>query len=250
MIVLKTASELAAMRRAGQATARALARVAEAIRPGVTTRELDAIAEEAIRKEGGVPAFKGYRGFPASVCLSVNEVVVHGIPSDRRLEPGDIVSIDIGVILEGFYGDMARTFPVGTISPRAERLLAVTWEALERGIAAARAGSRVSDISWAIQSYVEAQGYSVVKEFVGHGIGREMHEDPPVPNYGRPGRGPRLEPGMVLAIEPMVNEGRDKIKVLSDRWTAVTVDGKLSAHFEDTVAIWPDRTEILTRLPG
>lgn len=250
MIVLKTASELAAMRRAGQATARALARVAEAIRPGVTTRELDAIAEEAIRKEGGVPAFKGYRGFPASVCLSVNEVVVHGIPSDRRLEPGDIISIDIGVILEGFYGDMARTFPVGVISPRAERLLAVTWEALERGIAAARAGSRVSDISWAIQSYVEAQGYSVVKEFVGHGIGREMHEDPPVPNYGRPGRGPRLEPGMVLAIEPMVNEGRDKIKVLSDRWTAVTVDGKLSAHFEDTVAIWPDRTEILTRLPG
>ncbi|HHV53958.1 MAG TPA: type I methionyl aminopeptidase [Firmicutes bacterium] len=250
MIVLKTASELAAMRRAGQATARALARVAEAIRPGVTTRELDAIAEEAIRKEGGVPAFKGYRGFPASVCLSVNEVVVHGIPSDRRLEPGDIISIDIGVILEGFYGDMARTFPVGAISPRAERLLAVTWEALERGIAAARAGSRVSDISWAIQSYVEAQGYSVVKEFVGHGIGREMHEDPPVPNYGRPGRGPRLEPGMVLAIEPMVNEGRDKIKVLSDRWTAVTVDGKLSAHFEDTVAIWPDRTEILTRLPG
>ncbi|MBE3576769.1 MAG: type I methionyl aminopeptidase [Limnochordales bacterium] len=250
MIILKTAAELERMRRAGEVTARALARVAETIRPGITTRELDRVAEEAIRAAGGIPAFKGYRGYPASICASVNEVVIHGIPGDRRLEEGDIISIDIGAVVDGYYGDMARTYPVGAVSEQARRLLEVTWEALERAIAAAQPGRRVSDISWAVQSYVEAHGFSVVRDFTGHGIGRQMHEDPSVPNYGRPGRGPRLEPGMVLAIEPMVTQGNPSVRVLGDGWTAVTADGSLAAHFEDTVAIREDGVEILTRPYG
>lgn len=250
MIVLKTAAEIERMRRAGAVTARALARVAEAIRPGVTTRDLDAIAEEAIRAAGGVPAFKGYRGYPASICASVNEVVIHGIPGERRLEEGDIISVDIGALVDGYYGDMARTYPVGAISDEARRLLEVTGEALARGIAAAQAGRRLSDISWAVQSYVESQGFGVVRDFTGHGIGRQMHEGPAVPNHGRPGRGPRLEPGMVLAIEPMVTQGGPGVRVLADGWTAVTTDGSLAAHFEDTIAIRDDGVEILTRSQG
>lgn len=235
------------MRVAGQVTARALAGVAAAIRPGVTTAELDRIAEEAIRKEGGVPAFKGYRGFPGSVCLSVNDVVVHGIPGDQVLHEGDILSVDIGAVVDGYYGDMARTYPVGQISDEAQHLLTVTWEALQRGIAAARPGGRLGDISAAVQRYVESHGYSVVREFVGHGIGRKMHEDPPVPNYGVAGRGPRLQPGMALAIEPMVNIGRPDVRILPDGWTTVTADHSLSAHFENTIVITETGVEILTR---
>ncbi|MBE3583609.1 MAG: type I methionyl aminopeptidase [Limnochordaceae bacterium] len=247
MIILKSAQEIEKMRVAGQVTARALAGVAAAIRPGVTTAELDRIAEEAIRKEGGVPAFKGYRGFPGSVCLSVNDVVVHGIPGDQVLHEGDILSVDIGAVVDGYYGDMARTYPVGQISDEAQHLLTVTWEALQRGIAAARPGGRLGDISAAVQRYVESHGYSVVREFVGHGIGRKMHEDPPVPNYGVAGRGPRLQPGMALAIEPMVNIGRPDVRILPDGWTTVTADHSLSAHFENTIVITETGVEILTR---
>ena len=247
MIIRKSQDELQAMREAGRLTALTHDVVAAAVRPGITTASLDALAEEFIRDHDAIPAFKGYNGYPASICVSVNEEVVHGIPGARILRDGDIVSIDIGVVLDGFYGDMARTYPVGEISEEAKRLIAVTETALEKGIAAAVAGNRLSDIGHAVQSYVEAHGMSVVRDFVGHGIGRSMHEEPQIPNFGRPGYGPRLQPGMVMAIEPMVNVGGWEVIVLSDNWTVVTADRSLSAHFEDTVAVTEGGPLILTQ---
>lgn len=246
MIVCKSASEIAKMRAANALVADVLARVAAAVAPGVTTRELDTVAERLVRNGGAVPAFKGYRGYPATLCASVNEQVVHGIPSVRPLAEGDILSIDMGVKLNGYYGDSAITVPVGRISDDAERLLRVTHEALELGIAQVRVGGRISDIGHAIQQHVESHGFSVVREFVGHGIGAALHEEPQIANYGEPGRGPRMAEGMVLAIEPMVNVGRPAVKVLADGWTAVTRDGSLSAHFEHTVAVGRDGPLVLT----
>lgn len=248
MIILKSAAEIAAMRRAGRIVAECHARLREWVVPGVTTQELDEKVEALIVSRGGVPSFKGYRGYPAATCISVNEQVVHGIPGPRRLQEGDIVGIDIGVMLDGFHGDAAYTYPVGKIDEEAQRLLKVTEEALYKGISAMRVGGRLSDISHAIQSHVEAAGFSVVRQFVGHGIGRQMHEDPQVPNFGPPGRGVRLRPGLTLAIEPMVNAGSYEVKVLDDGWTVVTVDGKPSAHFEHTVALTEDGVEVLTTL--
>ena len=248
MIVLKRPEEIARMREAGRLVARLLLELERRIRPGVTTQELDRFAEEFIRAAGGTPSFKGYRGFPASICTSVNEEVVHGIPGPRRLEEGDIISVDVGVWLQGYHSDGARTYPVGEIDPEGRRLLEVTERALYAGIAQARPGNRVSDISHAVQQVVEAAGFSVVREFVGHGIGRRIHEDPQVPNFGPPGRGPRLRPGMTLAVEPMVNEGGPEVVLKEDRWTAVTVDGRRSAHFEHTVAITEDGPAILSVL--
>jgi len=246
MINIRTLQEIAKIRKSSSLVARALQRVREAIRPGVTTAELDRIAEETIRRGGGVPAFKGYRGFPASLCVSVNEEVVHGIPGRRRLKEGDIVSLDLGVLMDGYYGDAAITVPVGEVSELAKRLLQVTEEALYRGIEKARAGNRLFDISHAIQRWVEAAGFSVVRDFVGHGIGRALHEEPQVPNFGPPNQGPRLDVGMVLAIEPMVNTGTWRVRVLENGWTVVTADGGLSAHFEHTVAITEGGPEILS----
>jgi len=248
MIIIKSPKELELMRRAGRLVAGALEMLEPHIRPGMTTGELDRLVEEYIVKNGGLPAFKGYRGFPASICASVNEVVVHGIPDGRMLVEGDIIGVDIGVFLDGYYGDATRTFPVGTISAEAERLLRVTEEALHRGIAKAVAGGRLGDISQAIQEHVEAAGFSVVREFVGHGLGRQMHEKPEVPNFGRAGQGVRLRAGMTLAIEPMVNAGGPEVMVLDDNWTVVTRDASRSAHFEHTVAITADGPEILTKL--
>lgn len=247
MIVCKSAAELQRMRVANALVADVLAELASEVRPGVTTLDLDRLAEQRVRAAGAVPAFKGYRGYPATLCASVNEEVVHGIPSaERRLNEGDIVSLDMGVLVDGYYGDSAVTVGVGRISEEAARLLKVTEEALYRGIDAARTGGRLSDIGHAIQAWVEEHGLSVVREFVGHGIGTRLHEEPQIPNYGQPGRGPRLSEGMVLAIEPMVNLGRAGVKVLPDGWTAVTKDGSLSAHFEHTVAITAEGPEILT----
>ncbi|NLK07768.1 MAG: type I methionyl aminopeptidase [Firmicutes bacterium] len=248
MIILKSDRELELMAAAGQLVAKTHAAVADAIKPGITTGSLDALAEEYIRSHGGIPSFKGYQGFPASICASINEVVVHGIPGSQVLQAGDIIGIDIGAILEGFHGDMARTYPVGEISNEAERLLWVTQKALEHGISAATVGNRLSDIGHAVQSFVEDQSLSVVRDFVGHGIGRDMHEPPQIPNFGRPGRGPRLQPGMALAIEPMVNMGGWEVKILSDNWTVVTADQSLSAHFEDTIAVTETGPRILTKI--
>jgi len=247
MILKKSERELAYMRDAGRVVALTLKELEKAIRPGVTTGELDAIAEAFIRRQGAEPAFKGLYGFPATICASVNEEVVHGIPGTRRLQEGDIISIDVGTMLNGYCGDGAATFPVGSVSQEAVQLLWVTEEALKRGVAQAVAGNRLSDISHAIQRWVEEHGFSVVRDFVGHGIGRQMHEEPQVPNFGPPGRGPRLETGMTLAIEPMVNAGTHEVRVLEDNWTVVTRDGKLSAHFEHTVAVRDGVAEILTR---
>jgi methionyl aminopeptidase len=246
MIQLKTAGEIEKMRQAGQAVAETLEGLRALVRPGVTTRELDRFAEDALRARGMRPAFKGYRGYPASICASPNEVVVHGIPSERRLEEGDILSIDLGAEYDGYFGDAALTVPVGRVSRPAERLLQVTEEALSRGVEQARPGNRLHDISWAIQKCAEEAGYGVVRDYVGHGIGRAMHEDPQVPNVGRPGSGPRLQAGMVLAIEPMVNAGGAAVELLEDGWTVVTADRRLSAHFEHTVAIREGGPEILT----
>ena len=237
MIVCKSPAEIERMRLANALVAEVLAELATMVQPGVTTQELDAVAERRVREGGAEPAFKGYRGYPATLCASVNEQVVHGIPSARQLVDGDIVSLDMGVKLNGFYGDSAVTVPVGRIDDEAARLLRVTQEALDRGIAQVRVGGRISDIGHAIQQHVESHGFSVVREFVGHGIGAALHEEPQIANYGEPGRGPRLAEGMVLAIEPMVNMGRPAVKVLGDGWTAVTRDGSLSAHFEHTVAV-------------
>lgn len=239
MIVLKTPEEVAVMAQASKVVAEVLEILRRAVRPGVTTDELDKLAESEIKLRGGQPAFKGYRGYPKTLCASVNDQVVHGIPSKRALKQGDIVGLDLGAIVGGFYGDSAVTVPVGAIEDRTAMLVRVTEEALALGIEQAVVGNRLSDISHAVQQHVESAGYSVVTEFVGHGIGRQLHEEPQVPNYGRPGQGPRLTPGMVLAIEPMVNMGGASVKVLEDRWTAVTADGSLSAHFEHTIAIQP-----------
>lgn len=246
MMILKSAQEITYMREAGRITALALQELGKAVRPGITTRELDQFAEDFIKRAGATPAFLGYRGFPASICTSVNSEVVHGIPSLRKLENGDIISIDLGAVYQGYFGDSAVTFPVGEISKEAERLLAVTKQALFQGIPQAIAGNRIGDISAAVQSYVETHGFHVVREFVGHGIGREMHEEPQVPNFGKPGLGPRLREGLVLAIEPMVNAGTHEIVVMPDHWTVMTRDGSLSAHFEHTVVITDGQPEILT----
>jgi methionyl aminopeptidase len=246
VIVTKSAAELEIMRQAGRVTAAALRAVGEAVRPGVTTGELDALAEDAIRSAGAVPAFKGYHGFPASLCTSVNAEVVHGIPGKRRLRAGDILSVDCGAIVDGYYGDAARTFPVGEPTDEALRLMKVTSESLEAGIACCVPGQRLYDVSAAVQGVVEAAGFSVVREYVGHGIGRSMHEDPQVPNYGRAGTGPVLQVGVVLAIEPMVNAGGADVRSLDDGWTVVTVDGSLSAHFEHTVAVTHEGPLVLT----
>ena len=218
------------------------------IEPGITTRELDQVAEDYILLKGARPAFKGYRGFPATLCISINDEVVHGIPGQRRLKQGDIVSLDVGVNYLGYFGDAAITFPVGEVDPEAKRLLEVTEKALYIGIEKAKVGNRLFDISYAIQSWVESHGFSVVRDFVGHGIGRELHEEPQIPNFGVPHQGPRLGKGMVFALEPMVNEGTYEVRVLSDGWTVVTADGKRSAHFEHTIAITEDGAEILSVL--
>jgi methionyl aminopeptidase len=246
VIVCKSPAELERMRVANALVADVLAELAGMVAPGVTTGDLDAAAERLVRAGGAEPAFKGYRGYPATLCASVNEQVVHGIPSKRALGDGDIISLDMGVKLNGFYGDSAITVPVGRVPEDVLRLLQVTQDALERGIAQVRVGGRVSDIGHAIQEHVEANGFSVVREFVGHGIGASLHEEPQIANYGEPGRGPRLAEGMVLAIEPMVNMGRPAVRVLSDGWTAVTRDGSLSAHFEHTVAVTKDGPLVLT----
>ncbi|MFY4728498.1 type I methionyl aminopeptidase [Nitrospira sp. BLG_2] len=239
MIILKTPAEIVVMAEASRVVAEALEIVKEAVCPGISTEELDRIAEEAIRSRGAVPAFKGYRNYPKTLCASVNEQVVHGIPSKRKVKEGDIIGLDLGAIVGGFYGDSAVTVAVGRIQEGTAKLVQVTEEALYLGIRQAVVGNRLTDISNAVQQHVESAGFSVVTEFVGHGIGRQLHEEPQVPNYGKPGQGPRLQPGMVLAIEPMVNMGRSAVRVLEDRWTAVTVDGSLSAHFEHTIAIQP-----------
>ncbi len=249
MIVCKSAAEIARMRAANELVADVLDELRSVVAPGVSTMDLDELAERRIREAGGVPAFKGYRGYPATLCSSVNDQVVHGIPSRTPLREGDIVSLDMGALVDGFYGDSALTVAVGWIDPAAGTLLRVTEEALEQAILQARLGGRVSDIGAAVQHHVEAHGFSVVREFVGHGIGAALHEEPQVPNYGSPGRGPRLLEGMVLAIEPMVNMGKAAVKVLEDGWTAVTRDGSLSAHFEHTVAVTAEGPLVLTR-PG
>ena len=247
---LRNRDEVEAIRAAAQLVARTLQLMRREVRAGVTTIELDRMAEEFIRSHGGRPSFKGYRGFPASICSSVNDEVVHGIPGPRELREGDIVGIDVGVELEGYHGDAAWTFAVGEISQEAQRLLEVTREALALGIAQARPGGRIGDISHAVQTHVEAAGLSVVRELVGHGIGREMHEEPQVPNYGPPGRGPRLMVGQVLAIEPMVNIGGAEVVTGSDGWTIATRDGSLSAHFEHTVAVGATGPVILSDPDG
>lgn len=248
MISIKSEKEIELMRVAGRIVAETHEKLKEVIKPGITTRELDIIAEEYIKKNGALPAFKGYYGFPASICTSINEQVVHGIPGPVVLKDGDIVGIDIGAIYEGYYGDAARTHGVGAISSDAQRLIKVTEESFFVGIEYAREGNRLSDISHAIQQYVESHGYSVVRDLVGHGIGRKMHEDPQVPNYGLAGRGPRLAAGMTIAVEPMVNQGKYAVKTLSDGWTVVTADGSLSAHYENTIVITKKAPELLTLL--
>lgn len=248
-IEIKTSEEIETMRQAGRIVAETLALLESKIRPGITTGELDALAYDNCVKKGAIPSFKGYNGFPASLCASINEEVVHGIPSPhRKLREGDIVSLDFGVIYQGLQGDAAITVGVGKIDPLAEKLIQVTREALYAGIDKARSKRRLSDISWAVQSYVEARGFSVVKQYVGHGIGRRMHEDPQIPNFGPPGRGPILQPGMVLALEPMVNVGTWKTVVKEDGWTVVTEDGALSAHFEHTVLVTKGAPDILTKI--
>jgi methionyl aminopeptidase len=250
MIVCRSNAEIEKLRRVNQLVARILAELRAMVRPGVTTQEIDAAAESMVRAAGAEPAFKGYHGYPATVCASVNEQVVHGIPSTRKLAEGDVLSLDMGAKLGGYFGDSAVTVAVGSVSDDARQLLKVTEEALFRGIDAVKPGARVSDIGAAVQAHVEAHGFSVVREFVGHGIGTELHEEPQIANYGPGGRGPRLSEGMVLAIEPMVNVGGPETKILSDHWTAVTRDGSLSAHFEHTVVVAAGGCEILTLLAG
>ncbi len=247
MIVLKTSRELICMQKACRISAGALQLIGKSIEPGISTGELDKIAEDYIRSQGAVPNFKGYSGYPATACISINNEVIHGIPSKKRLlKSGDIVSVDLGAAFEGYNGDNAATFAVGEISDDAKRLIDATRESLYEGIKAARAGGRIGDIGYAIKHYVEERGFSVVREFVGHGIGTKLHEAPEVPNYGTAGKGIRLMPGMTIAIEPMINFGLPGVKTLSDGWTVQTVDGSLSAHFEHTVAITADGPQILT----
>ena len=247
MIVLKTGRELSIMKEACRISAGALKLIGTAIEPGVTTAELDRLAEDYILSQGAVPNFKNYHGYPATACISINNEVIHGIPTaSRKIKAGDIVSVDLGALFEGYHGDNAATFACGDISPEAQRLIDTTRETLYEGIKMARAGGRIGDISFAIQSYVEARGYSVVRDFVGHGVGTSLHEAPEVPNFGTAGRGVRLLPGMTLAIEPMVNMGKHDVKVMPDGWTVLTKDGSLSAHFEHTVAITSDGPQIMT----
>lgn len=248
MIITKSKEELKLMREAGRIVALVHQELKKVIQPGITTKELDALADKVIRAHGATPSFKGYGGFPGSICTSVNEELVHGIPSDRKLEEGDIISIDVGANYKGYHGDSAWTYPVGKISEEDQRLLSVTEESLYRGLAEAKPGARLSNISHAIQSYVEAAGFSIVREYVGHGVGTRLHEDPQVPNFGPPNRGPRLKPGMVLAIEPMVNAGSRHVYTLDDQWTVVTLDKQNCAHFEHTIAITETGYEILTTL--
>ncbi|OGX79146.1 type I methionyl aminopeptidase [Exiguobacterium sp. SH31] len=248
MIITKTPREIAIMREAGQIVARTHQVLKEHIKPGITTLELDRIAEDYIRSQGATPSFKGYNGFTGSVCASVNEELVHGIPGERVLNDGDIISIDIGAYYNGYHGDSAWTYPVGTISEETQRLLDVTEESLYKGLEHAKAGLRLTDISHAIQAYVESYEFSVVREYVGHGVGQNLHEEPQIPHYGPPGKGPRLKTGMTLAIEPMVNAGQRYVRTLADNWTVVTVDGSMCAHFEHTIAITDDGYEILTKL--
>jgi len=246
MIIIKSHDEISLMRKAGRIVGETLLLLAEEVKPGVTTAYLDRMAEEFITKHGAKPSFKGLYGFPSSLCISVNEQVIHGFPGAYVLREGDIVSIDCGAFFDGFHGDAARTFPVGNISVDAQKLIDITQESFFQGIKCAKEGNKLTDISYEIQSYVEAAGFSVVRDFVGHGIGRKVHEDPNVPNFGKSGRGPKLLEGMVLAIEPMVNAGTHKVKTLKDGWTVVTADSSLSAHYENTVAILSDGPEILT----
>jgi methionyl aminopeptidase len=248
MVILKLPDEIEKLRVSNRIVAEILAELRQKVKAGVTTSELDRLAEELTRKNRVTPAFKGYRGYPFALCTSVNEEVVHGMPSDRPLVSGDILSMDFGVIYKGYYGDAAITVPVGTVSETSVRLLKATEEGLARGIEQARADNRLGDVSAAVQKRVEADGFSVVRDFVGHGIGRNMHEDPQIPNYGREGRGIQLRPGMVLAIEPMVNAGGYPVRILRDGWTVVTEDGSLSAHFEHSVAITENGPEILSRI--
>ena len=246
MITLKSSHEIDLMRQAGKITAAARALAGEMVRPGVTTQEIDKAVEEFIRKQGAVPSFLGYSGFPASACISVNDEVIHGIPGKRVLQDGDIVSIDVGAYIGGFHGDCAATFACGTISDEAKKLIDVTRESFFEGIKFAKEGYRVQDISAAVQAYVERHGFSVVREFVGHGVGAHLHESPEIPNFGRPGRGARLLRGMTLAIEPMVNAGTAAIKLMPDGWTVRTLDGKWAAHYENTILITDGEPEILT----
>jgi methionyl aminopeptidase len=246
MIIIKNYDEVSLMRKAGKIVGETLLLLEKKIKPSMTTAELDRIAEEFITKHGAKPSFKGLYGFPSSLCISVNDQVIHGIPGQYALKEGDIVSIDCGAYINGFHGDAARTFPVGNVTSEAQRLIDITRNSFFRGIRCANVGNSLSDISYEIQSYVEAAGFSVVRDFVGHGIGTKVHEDPNVPNFGKSGKGPKLVDGMVLAIEPMVNAGKHKVKTLKDGWTVVTRDSSLSAHYENTVAILSDGPEILT----
>lgn len=247
MVILKTGRELAVMKEACRISAGALKLVGSAVEPGVTTAELDRLAEQYILKEGGKPNFKGYEGYPATACISINNEVIHGIPSkQRKILQGDIVSVDLGASFGGYNGDNAATFACGDISPAAKRLIDTTRESLYEGINAARIGGRIGDIGHAVQSYVETRGYSVVRQFVGHGVGASLHEAPQIPNFGKPGRGIRLAAGMTLAIEPMINEGKHGVKILPDGWTVLTEDGSLSAHFEHTIAVTKDGPVIMT----
>jgi methionyl aminopeptidase len=251
VIELKSAREIGLMRAGGHILADVVNRLRENVKPGLSTLEIDEDVEAFIRSRGALPAFKGYRGFPATVCISINEEVVHGIPSaHRRIKEGDIVGLDLGCIVEGYYADCAFTLAIGDVPPKVQQLLDVTRESLDVAIAECRAGRRLSDVSHAVQAHVEGHGFSVVRAFVGHGIGRALHEDPQIPNFGDPGRGPQLRSGMVLAIEPMVTMGSWEVKVLDDGWTAVTRDGSLAAHFEHTIAVTDDGPEVLTSRTG
>ena len=246
MITLKSSHEIDLMRRSGKITAAARALAGEMVKPGVTTQEINDAVERFIRRQGAVPSFLHYNGYPASVCISVNDEIIHGIPGKRVLQEGDIVSVDVGAYIGGFHGDCAATFPCGTVSPEARRLIDVTRQSFFEGIRFAREGQRLQDVSAAVQSYVEQNGFSVVREYVGHGVGARMHEPPEIPNYGRPGHGPRLLRGMTLAVEPMVNAGTAAITQLSDGWTVKTADGKWAAHYENTILITDGAPEILT----
>lgn len=248
MIICKTPREIEIMREAGRIIALTHQELKQHITPGITTKELDQIAEKTIQKYGATPSFKGYNGFPGSICASVNEELVHGIPGKRKLEEGDIISIDIGAKYNGYHGDSAWTYPVGNISESVQKLLDVTEKSLYLGLEQVKPGERLSNISHAVQTHAEENGFSIVREYVGHGIGQDLHEDPQIPHYGPPNRGPRLKPGMVICVEPMVNQGRRYVKTLSDDWTVVTVDGKWCAHFEHTIALTEAGYEILTTL--
>jgi len=248
MIILKAPWEIELIRKASRIVAEVLVELRTLVEPGITTLELDAFAEASLLKRGAKPAFKGYRGYPYTLCVAVNEEVVHGLPGKRKLREGDIVGLDLGAVVDGYYGDGAITVPVGKISEEARRLMAVTEQCLRDAILEAQVGNHLSDISHAVQSYAESHGYSVVRAFVGHGIGRSLHEEPQIPNFGPRGRGPILKPGMVLAIEPMVNMGAPGVRILDDGWTAISADGSLSAHFEHTVAITEHGPEILTTM--